>query len=100
VKPYNRVTLLKKYGLTVGAFEDMLSAQHNQCAICYDWLETTPHVDHHHGTGRVRGLLCRRCNIGIGHFREDERILSSALAYVHFDGPHFSTVSVSFTRKS
>lgn len=43
---------------------------------------TQPHVDHHHGTGAVRGLLCSPCNIAIGLFRESPARMRAAISYV------------------
>jgi hypothetical protein len=65
----NRKSHLKrKYGLTVEQYDQMLEAQGRSCAICGrpqpTW--TSLHVDHDHETGRVRGLLCFRCNNAIG----------------------------------
>lgn len=39
-------------------------------------------IDHCHTTGKVRGLLCRQCNIALGKFKEDVTILQSAIAYL------------------
>lgn len=59
-KAYN----LKKYGLTLGAYEKMLADQLSGCAICGKAPTSGRplHVDHDHETGRVRGLLCSKCN--------------------------------------
>ncbi len=39
-------------------------------------------VDHDHVTGAVRGLLCRRCNTGLGNFDDNIKIVQSALTYL------------------
>lgn len=50
------------------------------CIICGD--EGGLVVDHDHRTGRVRGALCQRCNMGLGHFRDDPELLELAAMYV------------------
>jgi len=40
------------------------------------------HIDHDHGTGKVRGVLCHRCNVAIGFARNDPKILSGLIAYL------------------
>jgi hypothetical protein len=40
------------------------------------------HVDHNHMTGKVRGLLCHHCNVGIGHFEDNIVLLSNAITYL------------------
>lgn len=78
-------TLRRKYGLTIGQFELLLSAQFNTCAICYDAFYNglcEPVVDHDHETGRVRGLLCHRCNHALGHLRDSPEIARRAGLYL------------------
>lgn len=70
-----------KYGITMGEHDKMLDEQNGGCAVCTLPL-TEPQVDHDHATGKVRGLLCRHCNTGLGHFREDPKLFASALAYL------------------
>jgi hypothetical protein len=74
------------YGLSVDDYNAMLARQGGACAIC----RGTEHplcVDHCHVTRQVRRLLCRRCNLGIGYFRDDPRLLRAAAAYLEeFDG--------------
>ena len=50
------------------------------CTICGDVGSLV--VDHDHRTGRVRGALCRRCNLGLGHFRDDPELLELAALYI------------------
>ena len=77
--------LKKKYGLDEAAFNAMLAAQDDRCAICRLKLpggKGAFHVDHCHVTGRVRGLLCMLCNHGLGNFRDDPLKLRAAAAYL------------------
>jgi Recombination endonuclease VII len=61
-----RASNLKKlYGLTIEQWDHMLIAQAGRCALCNDPL-LSPHVDHSHDTGEVRGLLCLHCNTMLG----------------------------------
>src|SRR6185503_1075016 len=55
------------YGLTEVAYNNLLSAQGHRCAICRCAFKKTPCVDHSHKSGKVRGLLCCLCNLGLGH---------------------------------
>ena len=50
------------------------------CVICGDTYGLV--VDHDHRTGRVRGALCLRCNMGLGHFRDDPELLELAALYI------------------
>jgi hypothetical protein len=77
---YNRASALKKrYGITIQEYEDKFQAQGGKCASCGVEKEKLD-VDHCHLTGRVRDLLCRKCNLVIG-FIESERY-SGCLNYV------------------
>lgn len=71
------------YGLTIEQYNDMLEGQDSKCAICEKPFTKTPHVDHSHITGKVRGLLCRGCNIGIAHFEDNVKYLENAIRYLH-----------------
>jgi len=68
----NRVRQLKcRYGMSVEEYDAMAAEQEGLCAICLA-SEAQPgtgsrlHVDHNHTTGKVRGLLCSRCNKALG----------------------------------
>lgn len=81
----NRRSMLKtQYGLSEADYESMLRGQGGACAICL----TRPlrgqvlAVDHCHATGVVRGLLCSKCNTGIGFMRDDTERLRKALTYL------------------
>lgn len=79
---YNReYFLMKKYGLSVAAWDALLIEQSGRCGICSDPMES-PVVDHDHDTGEVRGLLCSPCNTGIGHLKDDIHRLEAAVKYL------------------
>jgi hypothetical protein len=78
--------LKSKYGITSDDRDAMLASQEFRCAICKDDApggHGTWHVDHCHDTGAVRGLLCTRCNMGLGQFRDNTEFLSNAIAYLN-----------------
>lgn len=66
-------------------FVQLLEKQARKCAICYK-LESSFQrglaVDHNHKTGRIRGLLCFKCNKGIGHFDEDISQFTRIISYI------------------
>ncbi len=79
--------LEKLYGLTETKYNELLASQNYGCAICEnlspgvtkDGHEDIFKVDHNHTTGKVRGLLCNKCNIGIGQMEDDpDRVLRAA----------------------
>lgn len=81
----NRKSHLKRtYGISVEAYDEMLAAQGGVCAICgrRPRDDISLHVDHCHITGRLRGLLCFRCNNGVGDFGHDPTLLMAALGYL------------------
>src|SRR5437762_2483969 len=84
---YARTAQLKKYGLTYAAYDAILADQHGVCAICQRPERPRKEkpmrlaVDHHHKTGKVRGLLCRSCNTAIA-ILDDADLLAKAAAYI------------------
>ena len=78
---YRKYQLNKLYGITPEQHDVMLFKQQNKCAICRELL-STPHVDHCHTTGKVRGLLCINCNHGIGKFKDNIDMLQHAINYL------------------
>lgn len=81
-----RVWNLRKYGITPTEYDAMLESQGGACAVCKqddrDRLGRRLHVDHDHISGRVRGLLCTRCNNAIGHARENPGRLRALADYL------------------
>lgn len=76
-----------KYGITEEDYNQMVEAQGNSCKVCYRYFEevdrlSTPHIDHDHETGKVRGLLCLHCNSALGQLEDDEDIIESLLMYI------------------
>lgn len=80
------LSLQKLYGITAQRYRELLDQQGGCCAICKAtavggngkrW-----HVDHCHKTGAIRGLLCQRCNMGLGYFRDDPALLAQAIKYL------------------
>ena len=77
---------IKKFGITLEEFNSILTQQDGKCAICgySDRSDKNffPVVDHDHLSGKVRGLLCMNCNMGIGKFKDDISRLKSAINYL------------------
>jgi hypothetical protein len=72
---------LKKYGLSDAEHSKLLLEQNGRCAIC-GYSNRGLVVDHCHGTGKVRGLLCPTCNRGLGNFNDNPLNLDIAAIYI------------------
>jgi Recombination endonuclease VII len=76
----------KLYKLTPAQYKALLDGQDSRCAICRSDDPNGPHriwqIDHDHSSGRVRGILCNRCNLTIGRFDDDPGLLEAAAAYL------------------
>lgn len=73
----------KIYGITKENFYKMLINQKNKCSICLTELtDKNTHIDHCHNSGKVRSLLCSRCNQGIGLLDENIDRFLSAIKYL------------------
>lgn len=73
------------YGLTKEQYLKMFEEQKGQCAICptkQSEHRTKLNIDHCHKTGKVRGLLCHKCNILLGKANDDAEILRKAIRYL------------------
>lgn len=77
-----RNNLKSLYGLSQSEYDDLVRAQHGVCAICGNGREGRLHVDHDHSNGKVRGLLCNRCNRAVGLLGDDPTILRKAISYL------------------
>jgi|SRR5271165_2022089 len=77
--------LKTRYGLTEEQYNTMLDEQHSACAICdthQSLLNKKLCVDHDHITGKVRGLLCDACNVGLSRFKDNIDIIFNAINYL------------------
>lgn len=72
--------LMQKYGISASQVEAMKAAQDGLCAVCL--TRAAVHVDHDHGSGRVRAILCESCNGFLGAFSDDPQLLQAAIAYL------------------
>jgi hypothetical protein len=72
--------LKRRYGISVDDVDALILAQGAICPIC--GRGDPEQVDHDHGTGKVRGVLCFNCNGGLGQFRDDPDALAKAVAYL------------------
>ena len=80
------------YKLTLREFVALLVRQNFKCAICPTELDYPDdpmlpnlkrmNIDHDHITGKVRGLLCRSCNMGLGSFKDNLSIVKRAVRYL------------------
>jgi hypothetical protein len=82
----NKAHLARKYGLSIDNYEKLLEEQSYKCAICGSTGSGQDSdrfvVDHCHNSGRVRGLLCWPCNIGIGMFKERPDLIERVVRYM------------------
>lgn len=89
---HRKYKLWHYYGMTLQQYERMLEEQGGVCAICKK-PEITPgrfgtikplSVDHDHGTGDVRALLCHHCNVALGYMDEDPELIQRLKEYAEW----------------
>lgn len=88
--------IARTYGMTVEEVDALVEAQGGACAICQ--VADAIHIDHDHTTGRVRGVLCFRCNAALGQFDEQPSYLLRAVSYLGRGG-RYSRVEVRWTER-
>ena len=79
-----------KEKISIDDFNNLWESQSGKCPICkstlrnpfMDKIGTQASVDHDHQTGIVRGLLCTKCNIGLGQFNDDIKLVEQAKIYL------------------
>ena len=84
---YKNYYLKRKYDFTLEQYDFCIQIQGNRCAMC-DSPEPGMgrkrfSVDHDHQTGKVRGLLCGRCNLLLGHSKDDVTLLQKGIDYLN-----------------
>lgn len=79
-----RTRLKRRYGLTLEEYNSMYDSQKGICAICKNppSINDKLCVDHNEDTLRIRMLLCRQCNVGLGNFKHSPELLQKAAAYL------------------
>ena len=77
------------HGINEAQYNQILKSQNSVCAICGQPETTIKHnktqalaVDHNHKMGKVRGLLCHRCNRALGYFNDNPFLLVKAIKYL------------------
>lgn len=79
--------LQSRYGITLEIFNKMLVQQESKCHICSIHIDEAPKkrlcIDHCHNTGKVRKLLCFRCNTALGQVSESTEILKKMITYIN-----------------
>lgn len=81
---YKARRIERVYGLSKEEYLALLKKQNNSCAICKNLFKAygEPQVDHNHKTGKVRGLLCNKCNVLLGLASDNPAFLQAALDYI------------------
>lgn len=81
-----RSKLKTTYGISVAQYDSMLKKQGGKCAVCSSkkpgGRTKMFFIDHCHNSGQVRGLLCMRCNTGLGLFLDNPKFLLNAVSYL------------------
>jgi len=79
--------------IPLSKYKEMFKKQNGVCAICgkpesrkYKDKIVRLSIDHNHSTGKLRGLLCHRCNVALGLFLENTNFLSNAVRYLEKGG--------------
>ena len=63
-------------------FNELVELQKGNCAICGKHVGDRLLADHDHENGNPRGLLCNSCNCGLGNFKDDPKLLETAIQYL------------------
>jgi len=82
--PERNTDAVRKYrhGWSAQDVEKQLARQQNSCAGCLTPINKSAHLDHDHATGKIRGLLCKSCNWGLGQLKDNPATLRRLMAYL------------------
>lgn len=85
---YKHNQLRFKYGIGINEYNKMLAEQNGKCAICdgVNHNRKKLSVDHCHETGKIRGLLCEKCNSVLGWAKDSTLVLQNAISYLKDSG--------------
>ncbi len=73
----------REYGITLQQYDDILAAQNGCCGMCGQLPgRRRLDVDHDEKTGEIRGLLCNRCNYGLGCFDHDPALFEAGAVWI------------------
>lgn len=88
-KAMRRRNLRVKFDISNAEYIELSHAQGDVCAACgqpetriINGILLPLSIDHDHATGKIRGLLCQACNLGLGYFRDNIENLSNAIDYL------------------
>jgi hypothetical protein len=82
--------LTKNYNTTEKEIKKLLKLQDNKCLICNCCIKKKYCIDHNNKTKIVRGLLCTKCNTGLGMLQDNPKILKAAISYLKNKGHYGS----------
>lgn len=76
------------YNLSRAEFDNLYDKQKGKCKLCRKKIKVSKsvHIDHNHKNGKIRGLLCSKCNLGLGHFQDNAEVLLRASKYILNNG--------------
>lgn len=78
-----RAGLKRTFGLSLEDYLEMKRKQEDKCKICKTFYTRTDlAVDHCHKTGKIRGLLCNKCNNGLGCYSDNIELMYAAIDYL------------------
>lgn len=76
------ITITRRLNITLSEYKRLMDITH--CNLCSREFENTinKHIDHCHTSGLVRGVLCRQCNLALGHLNDDPELIRKLAKYV------------------